>query len=106
MSNSPLISFEGAIRELVNAIVDERLGSYERTPQPLLTADQVAERLGINDKQAVYRLKRENKLKAVHLSETRFMFHPDEVERFIRDGGVKPCRLTEAPRKVLRGGQR
>jgi predicted DNA-binding transcriptional regulator AlpA len=97
-------ALEDSIRTMVREIVLEELSERPRAPQPLLTADQVAERLGINDKQAVYRLKRENKLKAVHLSETRFMFQPEEVERFIRDGGVKPCRLIEAPRKVGRGG--
>ena len=101
-----MATVEETIREMVNAIVDERLGQQSHTPLPLLSADEVGKRLGGIDKQAVYRLKRENQLKAVYLSETRFMFHPDEVERFIRDGGVKPCRLTEAPRKFGRGGQR
>lgn len=100
-----MATVEETIREMVNAIVDERLRSQPSAPRPLLNAEQVGELLGI-DKQSVYRLHRENALKAVQMSETRFRFHPDEVERFIREGGVKPCRLSEAPRKVLRGGQR
>lgn len=107
-SESPLMSLlEQTIKDLVNAVVDERLGgSQSQSPQPLLSADEVGVRLGNIDKQAVYRLVRENKLKVVYLSETRFKIHPDEVDRFIREGGVKPCRLVESPRIVSRGGSR
>lgn len=97
---------EQTIRELVNAIVDERLGSQSQSPQPLLSAEEVGKRLGNIDKQSVYRLVRENQLKVIYLSETRFKIHPDEVERFIREGGAKPLRLAEPPRKVQPGGAR
>lgn len=97
-------ALEETLRTMIREIVLEEVSAGPVAPRPLLNADQVGVLLGGIDRQAVYRLKREGALKAVHLSETRFMFHPDEVDRFIREGGVKPCRLVEAPRKVSRGG--
>lgn len=102
------MAIEETLRELIREVIlQEMPQSLPRAPRPLLSADEVGQRLGI-DKQAVYRLKREGALKAVNLSETRFRFHPDEVDRFIENGGVsvKPCPLTMAPRKVARGGTR
>jgi hypothetical protein len=97
---------EETLRALIREIVLEEIYEVPRNPRPLLNADEVGDRLGGIDRQAVYRLKREGKLKAVHLSTTRFMFQPEEVERFIREGGAIPCLLTVAPRKVGRGGER
>lgn len=97
---------EDSIREIVREVIKAELSIAESVPRPLLSAEQVGKLLGGIDAQAVYRLRRENQLKAVKLSETRFKFHPDEVERFIREGGVKPLRLAESPRKVRRGGAR
>lgn len=99
-------ALEETLRTIIREIVSQEIPETPRAPRPLLSAEQVGDLLGGIDKQAVYRLQREGELKAVHLSKTRFKFHPDEVERFIREGGVKtkPCRLTEAPRKVSRGG--
>lgn len=99
-------ALEETLRALVREIVREEVYEVPRSPQPLLTVDEVGDRLGGIDRQAVYRLKREGALKAVYLSATRFMFQPEEVERFIREGGAIPCLLKVAPRKVLRGGQK
>lgn len=98
------MSIEDSIREIVKQVVAEEVSMQARAPRPLLSAEQVGVLLGGIDAQAVYRLRRENQLKAVRLSETRFKFHPDEVERFIREGGAKPLRLAESPRKVQPGG--
>lgn len=94
---------EDSLREIVREIVRQEIPAKQGTSLPLLSADDVGKRLGI-DKQSVYRLHREGSLKGVNISETRFRFHPDEVDRFIRDGGVKPCPLSLAPRKLSRGG--
>lgn len=83
--------FESALEALIERKLEQLMSGKPREPLPLLSADEVGARLGGIDKQAVYRLKREGALKAVYLSATRFMFSPEEVERFIREGGVKPC---------------
>lgn len=98
------MTLEETLRTLIREIIREELPVRPRVAQPLLTAEEAGQRLGV-DKQTVYRLKREEALKAVYLSETRFMFQVEEIERFIGEGGVKLCRLAEAPRRVARGGQ-
>lgn len=94
------MSIEEVIQKMINEAVDVRLASLPVAPRPLLGAEEVGERLGGIDKQSVYRLVRERKLRPVWLSTTRFKIQEEEVERFIREGGVKPCSLVEAPRKL------
>lgn len=100
-----MATLEETLRTMIREIILEEMPQQSRAVEPLLTAEEAGHRLGV-DKQTVYRLKREDALKAVYLSETRFMFQVEEVERFIREGGVKLCPLAEAPRRVSRGGTR
>lgn len=98
-------ALEDSIRSVVREIVREEVAqAVPQKARPLLTAEQAGELLGL-DKQSVYRLAREGQLKAVYVSESRFRFHPNEIERFIKQGGVQKSCLKEVPlRKVSRRG--
>lgn len=98
---------EDTIRSVVREIVREEVAEViERKPQPLLTAEQAGELLGL-DKQSVYRLVREGALRPIYVSQSRFRLHAAEIDRFIREGGVqKPCLKEVPPHRVSRGGAR
>lgn len=81
-------ALEENLAELVRQVVREELERARTGPEPieaLLTADDVAAKLGLTDRQAVYKLKREGKLAPVHLGDSTLRFEPNEVRRFIRD---------------------
>ena len=91
---------EEVIQRMVRVAISEEVQSTPRLPRPLLSAEQAGELLGV-DKQSVYRLAREGSLRPIHISQTRFRFQVEEIERFIRDGGAqKSCLKEVAPRKV------
>jgi predicted DNA-binding transcriptional regulator AlpA len=94
---------EQAIQKMVREVIAEEIQSAPRLPRPLLTADQAGELLQL-DKQSVYRLAREGALKPVYISQTRFRFQVEEIERFIRDGGARKSCLKEVPQSKVRGG--
>lgn len=80
-------TLEDTLRDMIREIVLEELPLTPiGPPPPLLSAEEVGERLGV-DRQTVYRMKKEGTLKGVNISDQRFRFHPDEVDRFIREGG-------------------
>lgn len=96
---------ETAIRSIVREVIQEE--SVPCVPRPLLTAEEAGVLLGGLDKQSVYRLAREGSLRPIYISQTRFRFQQEEIERFIREGGARKTCLKEAsPRKVRAGGAR
>lgn len=94
---------ETAIRSIVREVMQEE-SIVPRSPRPLLNAEQAGVRLGGLDKQSVYRLAREGFLRPIYISQTRFRFQEEEIERFIREGGVgKTCLKDVSASKVRRG---
>ena len=85
------VTLEDSIRSIVREVVREELASLSSDPVALLDAERVGEKLGV-DKQTVYRMVREGALRPVWISEHRFKIHPNELDRFIREGGVKTLR--------------
>lgn len=98
---------ENNLRSVIRDVVREEIASIvPDAPPKLLSAAKAGEAMGGLDKQTIYRLVRENALKVVYISEHRFLVSESEIERFIREGGVrKPCLKEVAPRKVQRGGR-
>lgn len=96
---------EIVIRSIVREVMQEE--SVPRSPRPLLTAEEAGVLLGGLDKQSVYRLAREGSLRPIYISQTRFRFQQEEIERFIREGGARKTCLKEVPaHKVSRRGAR
>lgn len=97
---------DNAIRSIVREVMREETIA-PRGPRPLLTAEEVGVLLGGLDKQSVYRLAREGSLRPIYISQTRFRFQQEEIERFIREGGARKTCLTDvSASKVRRGGRR
>lgn len=83
------MSLDEHLEEIVRKVIREELHTAPVVElEGLLTADRVAELLDC-DRQTVYRLRRENHLKAVFTGETTFKFAPEEVRRFIKVGGIQ-----------------
>ena len=82
---------EDEIKAIVREVLREELRAWSspRLPDHLLSADEVARVLGFDDRQSVYRLRREGHLKAIWVSEKEFKFAPEVVQAFIDQGGVK-----------------
>jgi len=100
-------ALEDSIRSIVREVVREEVTSVPTLPRPLLTAAQAGELLGGLDKQSVYRLARDGSLRPIYISQTRFRFQVEEIERFIREGGARKSCLKEVPQsKVRTGGAR
>ena len=100
-------ALEESIRSLVRDVVREEVQAVPMLPRPLLTAEQAGELLGGLDKQSIYRLAREGALRPIYISQTRFRFQVEEIERFIREGGArKSCLEDVSAHKVRRGGGR
>lgn len=97
---------DDAIQKMVREAVDEAIQSGPRMPRPLLTAEEAGVLLGGLDKQSVYRLAREGSLRPVYISQTRFRFQVEEIERFIREGGARKSCLKEVPQSKVRAGGR
>jgi hypothetical protein len=93
---------EEVIQKIVRDAVAEHIQSAPRLPRPLLTADQAGELLGGLDKQSVYRLAREGALRPIYISQTRFRFQVEEIERFVREGGARKSCLKEVPQSKVR----
>lgn len=80
------MSIEEQFAEVVRKVLREELAARaEEQDIQLLTADQVAEVLNYTDRHAVYKLKREGKLRAVSLGDKTLRFSRDEVRRFIEE---------------------
>ena len=83
-------SHAGVIEEwltgIVRHVVREELTRQSNDEDArLLTAKEVADRLGYSDPHSVYKLKREKKLKAVNLGDNTLRFTRAEVRRFIEE---------------------
>lgn len=78
------MSFEQTLRTIIQEVIREELQVIAGDDR-LLTAEQVAELLGYTDVHSVYRLKKEEKLTGVYLSEKALRFRNSEVQRFMRD---------------------
>ena len=60
----------------------------------LLTTQEVAERFGIHD-QRVWDLVRKKLLPCIRLGERQLRFSPQEIEKFIADGGNQQSEVSE-----------
>ena len=60
----------------------------------LLTTQEVAERFGIHD-QRVWDLVRKNLLPCVRLGERQLRFSPEEIEKFIANGGNQESEVNQ-----------
>lgn len=87
---------EDNFAEIVRRVVREELERVGRVPEALLTSDQVAAMLGYTSREAVYKLKKEGKLKPVYLGDQTVRFEPEEVRRFIRESQVEPEKTLRA----------
>lgn len=96
---------DDSIRTIVREVIRDEVVLAPTLPRPLLTAEQAGQLLGGLDKQSVYRLAREGSLRPIYISQTRFRFQVEEIERFIREGGArKSCLKDVSASKVRRGG--
>ena len=79
------MSIEDRLEEIIRKVIREELEGFSRSEElELLTADQVAKLLNFTDRHAVYKLKREGKLKPVNLGDRTLRFSHTEVRRFIQ----------------------
>lgn len=78
------MSFEETLESVLRKVVREELQALDLDDR-LLTAEQVAERLGYTSTDSVYRLKREGRLNAIQMSGNAIRFRRSEVLRFIQD---------------------
>lgn len=76
------MSFEETLETIVRKVVREELQSLSGGDR-LLTAEQVAETLGLTSVDSVRRLKREKKLPFVVLGDNSYRFKRSDVQRFI-----------------------
>jgi len=80
------MSIEEQFEEIVRRVVREELALRSDAQDiELLTADQVARLLNFKDRHAVYKLRREKKLRAVSLGDKTLRFSKEEVRRFIQE---------------------
>ncbi len=80
------MSIEEQFAEVVRKVVREELAMLSNGHDlELLTADDVAKLLKYPDRHAIYKLKREKKLKAVALGDKTLRFSRAEVRRFIQE---------------------
>lgn len=70
------------LESIIRRVVREELQAASHSDR-LLTAEQVAVKLGYSDVRSVYRLRREKKLQAVNLGENSLRFRLSEINRFI-----------------------
>lgn len=77
-------SLDETIETIVRRVIREELEANYGGDR-LLTPEQVAETLGFNDVESIYRLKREGKLKPVYLGERTLRFKNSVVQQFIKD---------------------
>lgn len=91
------MSLDTYFRELIREAVREEMQHFAGAErEKLLTADEVAAWVG-ESRATVYQWKREGHLRAVMISETHMRFAPEEVRRFIREGGVKVVASDSGP---------
>lgn len=80
------MNIEERFAEIVRTVVREELASLPGTQDiELLNADQVARLLNFTDRHAIYKLKREGKLKAVALGDKTLRFSRAEIRRFVQE---------------------
>jgi excisionase family DNA binding protein len=79
-----LMSFEETLESVLRKVVREELQALDLDDR-LLTAEQVADRLGYTSTDSVYRLKREGKLDAISLGGNTVRFRRSDVLKFIKD---------------------
>lgn len=82
------MGIEETLEAIVRKVVREEFSRNGDEDIELLTADQVAEKLGFSDRRSVYNLKREGKLKAFNLggeNGNTLRFSKAEVRRFLEE---------------------
>lgn len=78
------MSIEETLESLLRKVVREELQALNLDDK-LLTAEQVADKLGYSNINSVYRLKREGKLEAVQLGGQTIRFRRSDVLKLIQD---------------------
>jgi excisionase family DNA binding protein len=81
---SAAMSIDERLESILRKVVREELQALDLDDR-LLTAEQVADRLGYSGTDSVYRLKREGKLNAISLGGNTVRFRRSDVLRFIKD---------------------
>lgn len=76
------MSLEETIEKLLRKVVREELQALAGADR-LLTAEQVADTLGLTSVDSVRRLKREKKLPFVVLGDNSYRFKQSDVQKFI-----------------------
>ena len=80
------MSIESQISEVVRAVVREELAAASiGNDDQLLSADQVAEMLGYENRHSVYALRRKGDLRAVNLGDKTLRFRRGAVRAFIQE---------------------
>ncbi|HEY3581273.1 MAG TPA: helix-turn-helix domain-containing protein [Pyrinomonadaceae bacterium] len=83
VTDQPVI--EQWLETIIRRVVREELQTAAHADDQLLTAEQVAEMLGLTDVHSVYRLKREKKLRAIYLGNNSLRFRRADVRQFIEE---------------------
>ena len=78
------MSLEESLETIIRKVVREELQALDMDDK-LLTAEQVADKLGYSNIDSVYRLKREGKLEAVQLGGQTIRFRRSDVLKLIQD---------------------
>jgi DNA binding domain, excisionase family len=81
------MAFEETIKEILREVVREEIRALS-VGDRLLTAEQVAERLGYPNSDSVRRLAREGHLEAVNLGENTRRYRNSDVQKLIERGVV------------------
>lgn len=79
------MSFEETIKDILREVVREEIQALSAGDR-LLTADQVAEKLGYPSSESVRRLAREGHLEVVSLGENTRRYRNSDVQRLIDHG--------------------
>ena len=79
------MSFEAEIKEILREVVREEIQALSAGDR-LLTAEQVAERLGYPNSDSVRRLAREGHLEVVSLGENTRRYRNSDVQKLIQQG--------------------
>jgi hypothetical protein len=83
------MSFEETIETIIRKVVREELQTLLRDkPEDLLKAEDVRQRLNLNNVQKVYALVRENQLDAIWISKREMRFAPSAIREFQLKKGI------------------
>lgn len=84
------MSFEETLKTIVREVIREELAHLlNDKPEELLKAEDVRQRLNLNNVQKVYALVREGELEAIKISQRHMRFAPSAVREFQLKKGIR-----------------